>query len=375
MGYGPGMHPTTAIDTILDRSVVLGYSRIGPALRRHWWPPDPPPGSMAGRRVLVAGVASPLGAAIAAGLSRLGADVATDPAEPMDRLDALIHASGGQGDAAAILEPHRLTDRLREPLARAGGIVTFVCSTTDARYARMQATLAQLWADRLRDDGVEVVSVHPGWVDGDGVAAPLMRSARQGADTVVWLVATRPAAGSGQFWHDRRPRSTAYGLTRPPDADQRRQFWDHVAQATGTAPWDTTADTVREFDFAFEPSYRLPALLFGVTPATAQVWLDADELHVRFGPWRLRTPRANIADWTETGDFSFVKTAGPAHLSLADHGVTFATNSKRAVCVSFHRPVPAIEPTGRLRHPGATITVADPQAFVAALESTSGRAG
>jgi hypothetical protein len=35
--------------------------------------------------------------------------------------------------------------------------------------------------------------------------------------------------------------------------------------------------------------------------------------------------------------------------------------------VSFVEPVPAIEPTGRLRHPGATVTVADPDALAAAL--------
>ena len=56
-----------------------------------------------------------------------------------------------------------------------------------------------------------------------------------------------------------------------------------------------------------------------------------------------------------------------AHLSLTDRGVTFATNSRQGLCVSFVELVHAIEPTGVLRHPAATVTVADPEALAAAL--------
>lgn len=121
-------------------------------------------------------------------------------------------------------------------------------------------------------------------------------------------------------------------------------------------------------DFAFAPSYRLPALAFGILPATTWVEVDADELRCRFGPWSLRTPRSNIASIEQSGGFSFLKTAGPAHLSFADRGVTFATNPDRAVCLRFHTPVRAIDPTGLIRHPGATLTVAEPAALIAALE-------
>lgn len=91
-------------------------------------------------------------------------------------------------------------------------------------------------------------------------------------------------------------------------------------------------------------------------------------LRVRFGLWSLSTPLDNVAGVEETGDFAYLKTAGPAHLSLADRGVTFATNGDRAVCVRFHEPVRGIDPTGRIRHPGATLTVADPPAVRRALE-------
>ena len=124
----------------------------------------------------------------------------------------------------------------------------------------------------------------------------------------------------------------------------------------------------REFEFAFEGRYRLPALVFGITPATARVIVTDDELLVRFGPWRLRTALTNIAGTQESTGYAWYRTAGPAHLSLSDRGVTFATNSRRGLCVSFLEPVHAIEPTGILRHPAATVTVTDVAALAAALK-------
>jgi len=113
------------------------------------------------------------------------------------------------------------------------------------------------------------------------------------------------------------------------------------------------------YPFRFDPRYRLAAMAFGVTPASARVVVGDDRLEVRFGPWRLESPLANITSVQTTGPYSFIKTAGPPHLSLVDRGITFATNGNRGVCVAFREPIPGIEPTGRLRHPGVTVTVAD----------------
>ena len=123
------------------------------------------------------------------------------------------------------------------------------------------------------------------------------------------------------------------------------------------------------FEFAFSRSYRVAALPFGIAPSTAWASIDDDQLDVHFGPWRLRTAVGNIADATTTGGFTFIKTAGPAHLSLSDRGVTFATNGHRAVCLEFHRPVKAIDPMGLLRHPNATLTLSEPDAFVLTLRA------
>jgi hypothetical protein len=121
------------------------------------------------------------------------------------------------------------------------------------------------------------------------------------------------------------------------------------------------------FPFRFTRPYRIAALPLGVTPRTAYVEVADGLLKVRFGLWRLETRLTNVSGHEPSGDFGFLKTAGPPHLSLADRGITFATNGDHALCVTFHEPVRVLDPTGRLRHPAATLTVADPPALAAAL--------
>jgi hypothetical protein len=130
---------------------------------------------------------------------------------------------------------------------------------------------------------------------------------------------------------------------------------------------DPARPSQQRFTFRFAPAYRRAAIVFGVTPDRTWVKVDADTLHARFGPWQLRTATANVRDVQITGPYAFLKTAGPARLSLTDRGLTFATNGDRGVLISFHQPVPGIEPTGRLRHPELTVTVADVEGLVSAV--------
>ncbi|MBB5867720.1 hypothetical protein F4553_001099 [Allocatelliglobosispora scoriae] len=125
------------------------------------------------------------------------------------------------------------------------------------------------------------------------------------------------------------------------------------------------------FPFAFDRVAGVILPVVGIRPATARVLVDDDLLRVEFGPFRLETPRANITDASVTGPYLWVKVIG-AHLSLADRGVTFGTNRDAGVCVRFREPVQAMGVRFGIRHPGATVTVADPAALAAALSSRTG---
>jgi len=133
----------------------------------------------------------------------------------------------------------------------------------------------------------------------------------------------------------------------------------------------SAAPGTEEFAFAFEPEMARLGLPFGITPSTTGVRVGPTDLAARFGPWRLRTPLTNVRCVVITGPYRLWKVAGPARLSFSDRGVTFATSTARGVCVGFHEPVAAIDPLGVLRHPGLTVTVAEPERFAAAVEAAA----
>lgn len=127
----------------------------------------------------------------------------------------------------------------------------------------------------------------------------------------------------------------------------------------------------RRFEFCFDPRFRLPLALLGIRPATAGVTVDAAEVVVRFGPWRLRTVRGNVVGVDRSGPYRWWRAIGP-RLSLVDGGVTFGSATADGVCIRLATPVPALAPGPWLRHPAVTVTVADPEALADCLRPTVG---
>lgn len=124
----------------------------------------------------------------------------------------------------------------------------------------------------------------------------------------------------------------------------------------------------RSFAFAFDPRLARCARPFGVLPTRSFVTLDHRGLEACFGPWRLSTPWTNIAGLQRTGPHTAWKIAGPAHLSFADRGLTFAATTAGGVCVELRRPVRGIEPVGLVRHPAVTLGIEDVDGFVELAE-------
>jgi NAD(P)-dependent dehydrogenase (short-subunit alcohol dehydrogenase family) len=200
--------------------------------------------------------------------------------ESVDRVDVLVHNAGalppdrqetpdGHEVALAthVLGPLLMTELLRPVLAAAGRARVIVVSsggmyaqglaaedpeylqgsysgtTAYARTKRMQVALTPLMQERWAGDGTAVHTMHPGWADTPGVVTslpgfhkvmgPLLRDAATGADTIVWLAATEPAPGGGQFWHDRATRPAHY-LRRTRSGDEGLLgLWTYALEATG----------------------------------------------------------------------------------------------------------------------------------------------
>lgn len=137
--------------------------------------------------------------------------------------------------------------------------------------------------------------------------------------------------------------------------------------APGT-PYGMKSQTER-FAFSYGGLVGAAARLSQMGGRGAYVEIDDDTFTARFGPWIVRTPLANIAEVCVTGPYLPWKVIGPARVSFADGGLTFATDTRQGVCIQFREPVAGAEPTGRFRHPALTVTVEDPVGLMAALAS------
>jgi hypothetical protein len=60
------------------------------------------------------------------------------------------------------------------------------------------------------------------------------RAVDDGADTALWLVATRPDSKPGHFWHDSAERPTTFGWQRAEDPAKVAHFLEQVSAITDT---------------------------------------------------------------------------------------------------------------------------------------------
>lgn len=119
MGFSEVSSPAAdLLDVVLDRS-TLGYTKIGANLRRLWWPADPAPDALAGKRVLVTGATSGVGEAIARSFATMA---------------ATVHFVGRDADKVR----HR-ADAVREEVPQAA-IVEEVCDIGDLDAIRAWTT-------------------------------------------------------------------------------------------------------------------------------------------------------------------------------------------------------------------------------------------
>lgn len=112
-----------------------------------------------------------------------------------------------------------------------------------ARTKRGQVILTEQWAERMGATGVVIHSTHPGWAKTAGVATslptfnklmkPLLRTAEQGADTIVWLAsAQEPSESTGCFWFDRRETPTHLVDSTRETEKERQALWDNLVEIT-----------------------------------------------------------------------------------------------------------------------------------------------
>ena len=115
-----------------------------------------------------------------------------------------------------------------------------------AQSKRCQVILNELWAQKLNSNNSRVRTdcMHPGWVETPGLEDsmpkfslylnPILRNPDEGADTIVWLCATKNnQSPNGSFWLDRKPRETHISKKTHNTAPEREALWHYCVDQTG----------------------------------------------------------------------------------------------------------------------------------------------
>ncbi len=116
-----------------------------------------------------------------------------------------------------------------------------------AQSKRIQVALMREWARRFPRIGISFNAMHPGWVDTPGlerslpdfyrVMKPILRTPKQGADTILWLATTpRVREPGGRLYLDRRPRPFDRVPQTRLDLDDRVELWETISDLAATVP-------------------------------------------------------------------------------------------------------------------------------------------
>ena len=166
-------------------------------------------------------------------------------------------------------------------------------------------------------------------------------------------------------------------LLRAPSSDITHEAVLDIGEARSTRGVQTGrlgnsgAMIALSYDFQFDRRFVLVDRLIGVTAHSAVVELDDHMFIAKFGRWTVATPIANLASAVVTGPYAVAKVFGPPHLSLADGGLTFATNAVEGVCISFRVPVSGLLPLGLMTHRSLTVTVRQAGALAEAINAVA----
>jgi len=157
---------------------------------------------------------------------------AKNVATQFNHLDVLVNNAGIMEDKNNITEVpddlflRTLTTNTLGPLRVTQAFLSLLTKSPRASIVNMSSGLGQLsdmadtypaysisktalnavtrqFAAALRDKGIPVNSVCPGWVKTDMGGANAPRTVQQGADTVTWLATEAPRDLTGQFLRDR----------------------------------------------------------------------------------------------------------------------------------------------------------------------------
>eukprot|EP01080_Neovahlkampfia_damariscottae_P001271 gene1271-11358_t len=122
---------------------------------------------------------------------------------------------------------------------------------------RHQVVLTDFWAKKYVNTGIQFSCMHPGWADTKGVQTSLptfretlknsLRSAAEGADTIVWLAISnnkKMRSENGKFYFDRSSTSPhlTWGGTEETTEEQQK-FYDDLVKMTS---WSIEKESIQE---------------------------------------------------------------------------------------------------------------------------------